>query len=210
MCLKLEIISQILIAIGTIGAVLVALFKEEIVNFIKKPKIEIDINDKNCMHRTEQNISVVYSHYNEIWIRAKIKNIGGTNISNIKFKCNSIKLNNEYLYPFDPNYFVWSTTHDGNPSKGSIYFDLAKNEIHYIDLFIFKDGDFNNFFVKPVLKQLPFGFPNISFNKGEICNIEANGNLFLRNITKNVVISLKIKYTNDKKIVFLDKQIIFK
>ena len=210
MGVNLEIILQILIAVGTIGAVLVALFKEDIVNFIKKPKIELYINDKNCIHRINQNKSFEHFYNVGIWLRVKIKNIGHINISNIKFKCNYIKLNNKFLYPFDPNYFVWSTTHDGDPSKGSIYFDLAKNEIHYIDLFIFKECEFNYSFAKPILKQLPIEFPNIIFEEGKIYNFEIDGHLFLKNITKNVVINLKIEYTTDKKIVFLDKKIIFK
>jgi len=209
---NLDSIIQIIMAFLTLCAVVVALFKEDIINFIKKPKIKIDLDDVNCVHK----INKIYinqhdgSSCNLIYFRIKVINIGSIAINNIKIKCNEIKLNNKKIYPFDPNYFVWSATHKGKCSEGKENFNLSKNELHYLDLFNFFEGSVNiNGNILPMIKQIPIGFPKIKFEKNKIYKISSNINIFADNFSKSANIIIKIKCTEKLEIKFIKSKIIY-
>jgi len=199
-----EFIVSVFVAIATFLAVIVALFGKQLRNLIYYPKLEFDFSDKNCIHsiscykKTDWTIT---------YLRLKIKNIGNMNASRVKIKCNSIKIDGVEVYPFDPTYFVWSTTHTGNSREGSIYFNLATSEIQYLDLFRFYDNSCMNLInipVKkvtsnydPLLKSIPAEYPDliIDTNKKHKFLIEifafGNGLKTIKGEIKFVVVSDK-------------------
>jgi hypothetical protein len=60
-----ETIIQIIMAFLTFCAIIVALFKEDIINFIKKPNIKIDLDDLNCIHYINKRLDSGY--FNEFY-----------------------------------------------------------------------------------------------------------------------------------------------
>lgn len=176
-----EFIVSVFVAIATFLAVGVALFGKQLRNWFYRPKLEFDLSDKNCIHSIscckETDWAITY-------LRLKIKNTGNMNASRVKIKCNSIKIDGVEVYPFDPTYFVWSTTHTGNSREGSIYFNLATSEIQYLDLFRFYDNSCMNLINTPVkkvasnydplLKSIPTEYPalKIDINKEYKFHIE--------------------------------------
>jgi hypothetical protein len=137
----------ILTAIGTVGAVLVALFwgttkKWLTTNIFAKPDIEFYVDDRNCVHRCRR----------EFYVRARLKNIGKCNLTNVKVKSVYISNNNKAIYPQDISYFLWSAT------SSKILIDLAKQEPHFLDLLVLQNHGIEEIHFNPMLLATPLEF----------------------------------------------------
>lgn len=121
-------------AIGTIGAVLVALFYQPLINWWKRPiiKIEFKNDEPYCriadlmVHKNMDNIPVLFKTY---FIRLKIVNTGRSTAKKCKGKITNIKHSekNEVFTPFDPLVLKWV-----GHQPGSI--DLNKDEYEFLNL----------------------------------------------------------------------------
>lgn len=129
-------------ALGTIGAVLVALFYPVLREWLNRPIIEIEYdNEEPFCRRANVPIDVPdpdsgHRHYmTAYYIRLRIQNIGKSVALNCEGKLNSIRFrdNNENFTPFDPVVLSWVGHH-----PGSIM--INRDEYEYLNIIsVFKD-----------------------------------------------------------------------
>jgi len=123
---------QLAVAIGTVGAVVLVLFLE----FFKKPKLEIDFEQKEPYCRKTRFLMGAYgAAFSRYWIRIKVANKGRTVAKNCEAKLVDITeiRDNETVHfqPFDPVILRWASYPEETDLRPT---DINKQEYEYLNV----------------------------------------------------------------------------